>query len=86
CPTGYTGKECEILCHCKNNSCDANGHCTKGSHCEIGWFGPACQYRNMDAELNTLLTDNNDTTCFSAETKRIELKLNEPIVFTWARV
>ncbi|CAL1542642.1 unnamed protein product, partial [Lymnaea stagnalis] len=86
CPTGYTGKECEILCHCKNQSCDVNGYCTKGSHCDVGWFGPACQYRNTAMGLNELLKDNNDTTCYKNEKKNIEVKFHWPVVFTWARV
>ncbi|CAL1541490.1 unnamed protein product, partial [Lymnaea stagnalis] len=86
CPSGYTGKQCDILCHCKNNSCDLNGHCTNKTHCDIGWFGPACQYRNTAVGLNQLLTDNNETTCYKSGNKSINGKLKVPLVFTWARI
>ncbi|CAL1533340.1 unnamed protein product, partial [Lymnaea stagnalis] len=33
-----------------------------------------------------LLTDNNDTTCYKNDNKRIEVNFSEPVVITWARV
>ncbi|CAL1539948.1 unnamed protein product, partial [Lymnaea stagnalis] len=86
CPTGFTGEKCEMICHCQNEACDVNGHCTDGSSCTTGWFGAACQYRNFAQGLNELLTDNEDSTCYKSDDKSIEAKLSRPLHFSWIRL
>ncbi|KAH9523243.1 hypothetical protein Btru_066194 [Bulinus truncatus] len=75
------------MCHCKQGSCDTGGECLNGV-CQAGWFGPSCQFRNLDfdiADTGGILQDYDDHTC---------LVLTEPSpyifpraeYFTWMRI
>ncbi|CAL1544212.1 unnamed protein product, partial [Lymnaea stagnalis] len=95
----WFGTNCQYKCHCKNNvACYVtNGDCPGG--CDIGWFGPACQYADIattgtitvanDASQNTTqITDGDDTTCASitGSNASLDVNWNSDFYFTWLRI
>ncbi|CAL1545876.1 unnamed protein product, partial [Lymnaea stagnalis] len=89
CPLGFFGQSCQYLCHCKDNLCQRDGRCKKGSSCEDGWFALGCQYSDLaqgSTSSDPFLTDNDDSTCYVPPEKVIRANLTEPFVYTWVRV
>ncbi|CAL1544890.1 unnamed protein product [Lymnaea stagnalis] len=95
----WFGANCQYKCHCKNDvACNVtNGDCPNG--CDIGWFGPACQYADLaktsqltliggTSQDNTKITDGDDTTCTSLTGSSFYLYVTwaSKIYFTWLRI
>ncbi|CAL1532192.1 unnamed protein product [Lymnaea stagnalis] len=95
----WFGSDCQYKCHCKNNvACNVtNGDCPNA--CDIGWFGPACQYADLANTAKLILsdgaskditniTDGDDTTCTDLTVSSFWLRItwNFNIYFTWLRL
>ncbi|XP_055885070.1 uncharacterized protein LOC106065539 isoform X2 [Biomphalaria glabrata] len=90
CEEGWFGPECRYKCRCQG-SCNHEGECQ--DKCEIGWFGYRCQYRiaeynalTEDADITSILTDNDDATCINIETETIQVQLHNFYYNPWIRL
>uniref|UniRef100_A0A2C9L6A3 EGF-like domain-containing protein n=1 Tax=Biomphalaria glabrata TaxID=6526 RepID=A0A2C9L6A3_BIOGL len=90
CEDGWFGTECQYKCRCQQ-ACSPEGECP--DKCEIGWFSYKCQYSiaeyralTEDADLTSILTDNDDTTCINIGTDTIQVKLKDVYYNHWIRL
>ncbi|BFZ22071.1 hypothetical protein BsWGS_25109 [Bradybaena similaris] len=93
CAEGWFGKSCSLQCHCQTKICDSlTGTCPKGVSCELGYFGPGCQYVNLafrDRQTIGLpfATDDIATTCNrNSRSTSLTLKLPAPHRLIWFRL
>ncbi|CAL1536340.1 unnamed protein product [Lymnaea stagnalis] len=80
---GVSDFEASYICHCADQTCPEDGHCSK---CASGWFGPACQYENLARDNSSQrVTDEDDESCEDGR-KSVEVALNGNYSFTWLRL
>ncbi|KAI8785604.1 laminin subunit alpha isoform X3 [Biomphalaria glabrata] len=89
CPGDLFGDNCLHKCHCDDSPCNRNGNCLTSTRCSPGWFGPACQYRDLCQSAtfdHVILNDNDDTTCLKVPWHEIKFRLSEKYPLTWIRM
>nr|KAI8751916.1 hypothetical protein BgiMline_014634 [Biomphalaria glabrata] len=87
----WFGLHCDIRCHCLKSICTPNGNCPEGSHCEHGYFGHKCQYKDavLTAHVsNTQIKKRTGTKCKDhvAVNDSVRITLDRSIRFTWLQI
>uniref|UniRef100_A0A2C9M1S8 EGF-like domain-containing protein n=1 Tax=Biomphalaria glabrata TaxID=6526 RepID=A0A2C9M1S8_BIOGL len=87
----WFGLHCDIRCHCLKSICTPDGNCPAGSHCEHGYFGHKCQYKDavITAHVsNTEIKKRTDTKCKDhvAVNDSVRITLDRSIRFTWMQI
>ncbi|XP_055865963.1 sushi, von Willebrand factor type A, EGF and pentraxin domain-containing protein 1-like isoform X3 [Biomphalaria glabrata] len=96
CKEGYYGDKClktgildknnKWSSHCKSN-CSEEKRFTS-DQCSMGWFGEFCQYKDLGVDAimdNTVLNDNNDSTCVKQNNVTVHWQ-KELQAITWIRL
>ncbi|XP_055872648.1 uncharacterized protein LOC106074424 [Biomphalaria glabrata] len=77
-------------CHCASGTCTNEGKCQNPNDlCEPEYFGPYCQFKNVEATIKGtagVLQDNDDKTCLTSVKSPLEIKLDTQQPFSWLRV
>ncbi|GFR62943.1 fucolectin-related protein [Elysia marginata] len=88
----FGASSCQYQCHCLDNrNCDRQtGRCS--DQCDLGWFGPSCQYSMADylapdgQRSLDWLSDDDPQTCNDRDDQSITVALDRPLRLTWVRV
>ncbi|XP_055873820.1 uncharacterized protein LOC106074425 isoform X3 [Biomphalaria glabrata] len=77
-----------MLCHCADGQCNTEGECLSGG-CARGWFGPKCQFKNLDFDIDEqgrLLQDYDNSTCVLFKRNYLLITFTQRSHFTWLRL
>ncbi|RUS79048.1 hypothetical protein EGW08_013205, partial [Elysia chlorotica] len=88
----WFGPSCRYQCHCEDyRNCDS-GKGTCADRCDLGFFGPACQYWASEFSAAagqpdlSWLTDDDQQTCNVRADQSVAVALSRPHLLTWVRV